>query len=278
LKPNVLATISPAEGLAATFVDVAQSAGVMALDFFRPGEKTSASIFHKAGGSPVTEADYLVDRFLKQRLEDLLPEAGWLSEETEDTDARLSKRLIFVVDPIDGTRSFASGHPYWAIALALVQDGRPLFGVVHAPALGETYVAVKGAGARLNGEIIKVSKRMTLRPDAKVAAPASLAAELRKSGLEFTLQPRIPSLAMRIVLVASGALDAGFAAENAHDWDIAAADLILEEAGGRLASLDGQTLTYNRGETRHGVLTAAPAQIHAEVNAAARRAKGHFRA
>ena len=107
-----------------------------------------------------------------------------------------------------------------------------------------------------------------------MAAPVLLAEQLREAGLQFALQPKIPSLALRIVNVASGALDAGFASENAHDWDIAAADLILLEAGGRLASLDGCAIVYNRSDTRHGLLTAAPAQIHAEVNAAARLAAG----
>ncbi|MEJ0093262.1 MAG: 3'(2'),5'-bisphosphate nucleotidase CysQ [Methylocella sp.] len=267
-------SLSHADGLVASFADAVRSAGALALGFFRPGEKTSAAISHKAGGSPVTEADHLVDRFLKQRLEALLPEAGWLSEETEDSAARLTKKLILVVDPIDGTRAFARGDSTWAIAVALVQEGRPLIGIVHAPALGETYIAVKDGGARLNGDPIEVSRLVALNADAKVAAPASLAQDLRQAGLTFALQPRIPSLAMRIALVASGALDAGFASENSHDWDIAAADLILEEAGGRLASLDGCAIVYNRKDTRHGVLTAAPRQLHAEVSLAARRARG----
>ena len=199
-----------------------------------------------------------------------MPEAGWLSEETADTSARLSKDIVLVVDPIDGTRGFMRGHASWAIAIALVEQGRPLIGVVHAPALGETYVAVRGAGARLNDTAIEVSKLAALGAGARVAAPAFLAERLRDAGLQFALQPKFPSLALRFANVASGALDAGFASENAHDWDIAAADLILHEAGGRLASLDGRAIIYNRSDTRHGLLTAAPAQIHAEVNAAAR--------
>ncbi|MGH6838931.1 MAG: inositol monophosphatase family protein [Methylocella sp.] len=265
---------SHGDGLAASFVDAARIAGTLALVFFRPGAATSAGISHKAGGSPVTEADYLVDRFLRQRLETLVPEAGWLSEETQDTSARLSKDIVLVVDPIDGTRSFMRGHGAWAIAIALVKQGRPLIGVVHAPALGETYVAVRGEGARLNDTAIEVSKLVALGARAKVAAPVFLAEQLREAGLKFELQPKIPSLALRFANVASGALDAGFASENARDWDIAAADLILHEAGGRLASLDGCAIVYNRGDTRHGLLTAAPAQIHAEVNAAARLVDG----
>lgn len=257
-----------------SFVEAARGAGELALGFFRPGAMTSAGISHKEGGSPVTEADFLVDRFLRERLETLVPEAGWLSEETADTPARLTKNLVFVVDPIDGTRGFMTGREAWSIAVALVEHGRPLLGIVHAPALGETYVAVKGAGARLNDKAIEVSKLRAIGTQAKVAAPVFLAKQLHEAGLRFDLQPKIPSLALRIVSVASGALDAGFASENSNDWDIAAADLILHEAGGRLASLDGCAIVYNRRDTRHGLLTAAPAQIHAEINAAARRVNG----
>lgn len=255
-------------------MDAARAAGELALKYFRPGEMTSAGISHKEGGSPVTEADYLVDQYLRQRLEALVPEAGWLSEETEDSAARLSKNLVFVVDPIDGTRGFMTGRQAWSIALALIEDGRPLLGVVHAPALGETYVAAKGAGARLNGRVIEVSKLPAIGAKARVAAPVFLAKRLHEVGLRFDLQPKLSSLALRITAVASGALDAGFASENARDWDIAAADLILHEAGGRLAGLDGEAIIYNRRDTHHGLLTAAPAQIHAEINAAARLAKG----
>ena len=252
-----------------SFLEAAGSAGELALAYFRPGATTRAGISHKEGGSPVTEADYLVDRFLRHRLESLVPEAGWLSEESEDTTARLTKNLVFVVDPIDGTRGFMTGRAAWAISIALVEDGRPLVGIVHAPALRETYVAVKGAGARLNDKAISVSKLGAIGAHAKVAAPVFLAKRLHEAGLRFDLQPKISSLALRIVSVASGSLDAGFASENSHDWDIAAADLILHEAGGRLASLDGCAIVYNRLDTRHGLLTAAPEQIHAEVNAAA---------
>jgi myo-inositol-1(or 4)-monophosphatase len=269
-----LTTTSLGNGIIEAFTQAARDAGELALGYFRPGERTSAAVSHKEGGSPVTEADILVDRFLERRLAPLFPGAGWLSEETTDSADRLSKDLVLVVDPIDGTRGFASGHAVWAIAVALVRDGRPILGVVHAPALKETYVASLGGGARLNGKPISVSSCIALSPAAKVAAPVRLAEALRRAGLAFDLQPRLPSLAMRITNVARGALDAGFASENARDWDIAAADLILQEAGGRLATLDGCAITYNRVDTRHGALVAAPAGIHSQVNAVAGRAAG----
>ena len=264
--------ISHGDNLVAAFREAICAAGKLALAYYRPGTATTAGISHKAGGSPVTEADHIVDRYLALHLKPLLPDAGWLSEETEDSPARLSRQQVLVIDPIDGTRSFMRGQGAWAIAVALVERGRPLLGIVHAPALGETYIAVKGAGARLNNKAIRVSKLTAICAGAKIAAPKFLADRLHKAGLNFDLQPRIPSLALRIAYVASGALDAGFASENARDWDIAAADLILREAGGRLATLDGSEILYNRRDTYHGPLTAAPEQIHAEVNAAARLA------
>ena len=256
----------------AAIQEAVRGAGVLALAYFRPGSAAAARIFHKEGGSPVTEADYLVDRFLAGRLKPLLPQAGWLSEEGEDSLARLSHKQVLVVDPIDGTRGFMNGHKGWSIAVALVENGRPLLGVVHAPALSETYIAARGAGAKLNGKPIAVSRRAAAGVVVKIAAPKFLAERLRQAGLDFELEPRIPSLALRIVNVASGALDASFASANARDWDIAAADIILREAGGRLATLDGREIVYNRQDTFHGPLIAAPELVHAEAKAAVRRA------
>ena len=250
-------------------LSAAREAGELALGFFRAGTKTSAEVSHKDGGSPVTEADFLVDRFLKKRLRALAPEAGWLSEESEDSPSRLSKELVFIVDPIDGTRAFMTGRAGWSIAIALVKKGRPLVAVIHAPASGETYIAAEGEGARLNGQVIRVSKLASIDAKARVAAPFLLAKRLAQAGLSFDLQPKISSLALRFACVASGVIDVGFASQNAHDWDIAAADLILHEAGGRLASLDGRPIRYNRGDTRQGLLIAAPLQVYAQANAAA---------
>ncbi|ACK49053.1 inositol monophosphatase [Methylocella silvestris BL2] len=271
-----MTVLSHADDLVASFHEAVRRAGDIALGFFRPGQRTTARVTHKEGGSPVTEADLLVDAFLRTEFARLLPDAGWLSEETEDSEDRLTRSEVLVLDPIDGTRAFALGEKTWAVAAALVRDGRPQIGIVHAPALKQSYVAVRGAGARLNGAPIQVSQLAALEAGSKVGAPMFLAEELRLAGLKFSLQPRVPSLAMRIVYVASGTLDAGFASENSNDWDIAAADLILEEAGGRLASLDGCDLVYNRVETRHGLLAAAPLQIYPAINHAMRRTRNAF--
>lgn len=258
--------------LFASVAEAARTAGAIALGFFRPGERTSATIESKEGGSPVTEADKLVDRFLKERLTAIAPQAGWLSEETLDTAERLSRRVIFVVDPIDGTRAFMAGDKRWAVSIAVVADGRPDFGIVHLPALAESFIAVRGRGAWRNDVPIAVAKRPSL-VGARIAGPASLLRDLETTGLTFVREPRIPSLAYRLVQVACGALDAGLASTDACDWDIAAADLILHEAGGCLSDLAGRALVYNGPNSRHGVLLAAPRRLHPELVAATQRAR-----
>lgn len=255
-------------------IDAARAAGEIALGYFRAGEATSARVEYKAGGSPVTEADIAVDAFLRTRLEATFAGAGWLSEESEDDLSRLAQTSLIIVDPIDGTRAFLTGDPRWAVSIALVVDGRPIAGVVHAPALRETYAAAHGGGAALNEVAIVASSRLTLK-SARIAGPKPMVEAIaRAAGVAFLPQPKIPSLAYRMALVASGALDLALASEKSHDWDIAAADLILEEAGGRLVEASGAPLRYNRAETRHGVLFGAPEAMLDPFIAAARLAIG----
>jgi myo-inositol-1(or 4)-monophosphatase len=240
-------------------IAAAREAGAIALGYFRAGERTSARVDYKAGGSPVTEADLAVDAFLRTRLGADFAGAGWLSEETEDDLRRLACASVVIVDPIDGTRAFLAGDPRWAVSIALVVGGRPIAGVVHAPALEETYAAARDCGAVLNGVAIEVSGRETLA-EARIAGPKPMVESIaRAAAISFDLQPKIPSLAYRMALVASGALDLALASEKSHDWDIAAVDLILEEAGGRLVEAASSALRYNKAETRHGVLFGAPA-------------------
>ena len=175
---------------------------------------------------------------------------------------------MIIVDPIDGTRGFARGDHNWAIAIALVEHGRPIVGIVHAPALGETYLAVAGQGATLNGTTLCLPEQDHLWPQMQITCPANVAKALEAAGVDFTFQPKIASLALRIVKVASGVYDAGFASRNAHDWDLAAADLVLQEAGGILSSLDGAPLRYNKADPSHGVLTATTLHLQASFRAA----------
>jgi len=242
-------------------VEAARHAGRLALGFFQHGAHTHATVNTKHGGSPVTEADLLANSALEQRLKARFPEAGWLSEETVDDPSRLSRRVVVIVDPIDGTRGFVAGDPRWAVSVGFVLDGRPIVGVVHAPALDETYAAVRGEGATLNGASIAVSNR-TVLAGARAAGPKASAAAVLTAGLPLEIIPKIPSLAYRLAQVARGTIDVAIASGDSHDWDIAAADLIVHEAGGRLTSLDGEVPTYNRHDLTHGALYAASACLH----------------
>jgi myo-inositol-1(or 4)-monophosphatase len=265
-------TLSDLTELATRLEALAREAGEIAMGFFRPGERTSASVGFKSGGSPVSEADVAVDRFLFEGMASLFPEAGWLSEESADSAERLSRRALVVVDPIDGTTAFVRGDPRWAVSIALVENGRPVAGVVHAPALGKTFSARRSGGAFLNGVAIAVSGRSALE-GASLVAPRGLACFLENSAYGFHLEQRKPSLALRIVDVAMGVSDVVIAGPNSRDWDIAAADVILTEAGGVLSELDGGALTYNRPTSRRETLVAAPKALLEESLALAKAAQ-----
>ena len=239
---------------------VMREAADIARPYFRLGGQTTARTWSKAGGSPVTEADVAVDTFLKIRLSELVPAAAWLSEETADDPARIGRDLVWIVDPIDGTRAFLSGHPDWSIAVALLARGEPRIGFVHAPAIGMDYEAVQGRGATCNGTPIRTDARETL-PGARITGPKPMLDRLTRGAgadSDFTRIERIPSLALRLARVAHGSVDVGLVSSNARDWDLAAADLVLREAGGVVCDLEGRQTTYNRADPVHGELVAAP--------------------
>jgi myo-inositol-1(or 4)-monophosphatase len=221
--------------------------------------RTDVRTWKKEFDSPVTEADIAVDALLRERLHAVAPAYGWQSEESEDV--RVSHRRRWVVDPIDGTRSFIKGLADWCIAIALVEDGRPIAAAVHAPATDELFVAVAGGGATRNGVPIAVSKTKSLAA-ARLAGPRSALDELLRGGRHFEVVPRIHSLALRFARVAAGEIDAALASERSRDWDLAAADLLVHEAGGALTTAPGVRLVYDRPEAEHPPLVAAGPAMH----------------
>ncbi len=267
LSARVIIDSSPTGPIPALLLDaVCQTvceAGAIALRHFRLGEKTNARMWSKTGGSPVTEADIAVDTYLKIQLSVLLPDAGWLSEETIDNPHRMERRHVWVVDPIDGTRAFMSGHPDWAVCVALLKDNEPVLGVVFAPAHRGMYRATLGNGSQLNGERLTVSDHGQIE-GARTAGPRPLVDRLSTHDRVVELD-KIPSLAMRIVRIAEGVVDIGLVTPDSRDWDLAAADLILREAGGRLSNLKNQPPAYNQADPVHGVLVAAPNMLHTKA-------------
>lgn len=222
-----------------------------------PGHGHALAVWDKSPDNPVSEADLAVDAFLKRELAALLPSAGWLSEETVDHPERLTRGLCWLVDPIDGTRDFVRGRSGWAISVALVSEGRPLIGVLDAPARGEFWRGISGQGATRNGAPLRASTRTGL-PGARVPADAVPRVD---SDLVIVAKPN--SIALRIAMVAADEADLVATLRWGYEWDVAAAALIAREAGAAVTDAFGAPLNYNKRDPRaFGVLVTAPA-IHA---------------
>jgi myo-inositol-1(or 4)-monophosphatase len=229
----------------------AVSAGIIATGFFRQNVKT----WTKDNASPVSEADYAVDNYLHNTLLAERPHYGWLSEETADNPERLNKERVFVVDPIDGTRGYLNGDDSWTVCVAIIENGRPIAGVVYAPIRDELYEAIENGGAYLNGEPIQRRARIG-RAGPIMPAPGAVHRELKERGIDIVRGPAIRSLALRLVQVATGVLDIAVSRRGAQDWDIASATLILQECGIQLEDVCCGPPTFNKQEIRHGAIAA----------------------
>lgn len=241
--------------------DAAREAGAIAMRYFR----NDPEVWMKDGASPVSAADIAVDTFLRRTLSAARPDYGWLSEETVDSPERLAARRTFVVDPIDGTRAFIAGRDVWCVSIAVVEGGLPLAGVLECPARAELFEAALRGPALLNGKALAVTPAPSSAP--RVAGPKTMieaAPAFVRSGPAI---PYIPSLAYRIAMVATGALDATFVKPHSHDWDLAAADLILRRAGGALVGPDGAAPAYAGADPRHGALAAGSGPLLATMKA-----------
>lgn len=250
--PHAAPVFSAAEDLALLTV-AAREAGEIALGFFG----ASPEVWMKTGNSPVSEADFAVDAHLKRVLLAARPHYGWLSEETETVLGERGADRFFVVDPIDGTRSFLRGESTWCVSIAVVDGARPHAGVIDAPAKGEVFTAVAGGDALLDGVPIRVSAAG--ETSLAVAMPEAMAKRFepeRRAG-RLSFAKAAPSLAYRLVEIAAGRFDGTVIRPNANDWDIAAGDLILERAGGALVDLSGAGRLYDISGRRHGLLVAA---------------------
>jgi len=237
---------------------IVQEAGNIALlGWAKAGD--DLKVWQKGNNSPVSESDLAVDHFLKERLGQLLPAAGWLSEETTDNLDRLDDDLLWLVDPIDGTRDFVRGRTGWCVSVALISNNRPLVGMLHAPARDEFWMAVAGGGATRNGKKLVASTRD------KFAGARVPAADLMKVDQVLTKVDQPNSIALRMAMVAANEADLVATLRWGHEWDIGAAALIAREAGARVTNAWGEPFHYNsRKGQAFGVLCCAPA-IHAEA-------------
>lgn len=227
----------------ALLIEAAEAAGDIARPFWRKHPRTWDK---EDGAGPVTEADLAVDKMLHVKLLGARPDYGWLSEETQDTDARLSKDRVFIIDPIDGTRSFIEGDHNWAHSLAVVEHGEVIAAVVYLPMRKRLYAAQKGLGATLNGESLQVSPHQDLTGARLLTTERNLLPEFWIDGCPDFARKFRSSLAYRMSLVGEGRYDAMLALHNTWEWDVAAGTLIANEAGAKVTDRHGKAPKFNK--------------------------------
>jgi myo-inositol-1(or 4)-monophosphatase len=242
--------------------EAAAAAGTLALSHFGAGGRS----WHKGPGQVVTEADLAVDALLHDRLRAARPDYGWLSEERVDDRSRRRCPRVWVVDPIDGTRAFAEGVPQFAISIALVEAGEPLLGVVLNPATDERFEACRDGGAWLHGQRLRVSACTDLVDAALLSSRTEMKRRHWPSMIPEARFTTIGSLAYKLALIAVGRFDGLVSLRASHDWDIAAAQLIVAEAGGRVTDAGGRAIVLNQETPRHaGLAVAGTEGLHAAL-------------
>jgi myo-inositol-1(or 4)-monophosphatase len=210
--------------------------------------------------SPVSEGDIAVNDLLRQRLGELVPGAGWISEETEPGHEQ-NGATAWIVDPIDGTRAYISGRNDWTISVALAHQGRPQLAALYAPVTDEMFIAARGRSATRNGTPMRPSAGEGLT-GARLAGPKRYLDRLGSLNPQIVALPKVFSLALRLTRVAQGELDAAFASAGSHAWDLAAADLLVHEAGGVMTDFAGNPLSYDRPQATYSSLIAAGPARH----------------
>ena len=237
-----------------------ETAGQIALQYFRNGQ---LKIWNKHDGSTLTEADLAVNEALHALITTAHPHDGWLSEEGPDDPRRGGLSRCWILDPIDGTRSYALGRDEWCIGLCLVEHGEPIASGVLQPATNKLFLAEKGIGATLNGNSISVKDGPTLE-DAKLAGRSAALRRVNATmaqPVDVSYTPQITRLAM----LAAGEVDVVASFGQKHDWDIASGALLVTEAGGKITDEAGRPMIFNHTTPRQNGLVAAGLARHAAV-------------
>lgn len=249
-------------------IQAAEQAGDIACRYTGP---TAKRWDKPDGAGPVTEADLAVNAYLEDHLQNARPSYGWLSEESADSDLRLTKDCVFIIDPIDGTRSFAEGSRTWAHSFAIAQQGHITHAVVYLPQRDLMFTASSGGGSFCNGRQLEVSAHNDWNTANILAPKPNLAPEHWHTNESPSFQHHFrPSLAYRLASVASGKFDAMMTLRASWEWDIAAGDLLIREAGGITSDRTGQALRFNTADKKLNGVLGANKTIHQDLQEALR--------
>ena len=242
-------------------INAVREAGDLALGAWREGLAPATKVWEKSKGNPVCDIDLAVDALLKKRLGALAPNVGWLSEETADNPDRLSMSRQWLVDPIDGTRDYIRGRSGWCVSVALAEGSEIVFAAMYAPVTKQLWVAHKGEGTTCNGKRLYASTRQEFS-GARVPTDA-----LPKVDRDLEMVHKPNSIAMRMTMVACDRADLVATLRWGHEWDIAAAHLIAEEAGAVVTDATGGTIYYNKPKPLDfGLICCAPGIHDAAVD------------
>lgn len=242
-------------------INAVREAGDLALGAWREGLAPATKVWEKSKGNPVCDTDLAVDALLKKRLGALAPNVGWLSEETADNPDRLSMSRQWLVDPIDGTRDYIRGRSGWCVSVALAEGSEIVFAAMYAPVTKQLWVAHKGEGTTCNGKRLYASRREEFS-GARVPTDA-----LPKVDRDLEMVHKPNSIAMRMTMVACDRADLVATLRWGHEWDIAAAHLIAEEAGAVVTDATGGTIYYNKPKPLDfGLICCAPGIHDAAVD------------
>jgi myo-inositol-1(or 4)-monophosphatase len=239
-------------------LDAAREAGALAMRYFG----TSMDVRDKSPNNPVSEADLAIDALLKAKLGAARPDYGWLSEETADDHSRLSARRVWVVDPIDGTRAFIKAKPHFTICIGLLDQSKPVVGVVFNPATGEMFEASHGGGARLNSIAIAPSTTDKIEDCAMLGDQGMFKHPAWPIPWPHMDVVSRNSIAYRMCLVAAGHYDGAIALSAKCDWDLAAAAVIVAEAGALATTHEGEAFAYDHVIPLQKSLVVAGKALH----------------
>lgn len=243
---NSASSICEAPGIAADLERI-QSALLGAKEVVALHGSAPLDVEYKSAGkgNPVTRLDRELNNFLRRAL--LRGGEGWLSEESADDLARLSKSRVWIVDPLDGTKELVSGIPEWCVSVALSVDGEVAAGGVMNPIKGEIFLGAAGLGLTCNGERVQSLAAPNPGQAVVLASRSELARGewKRWANWPFRIRP-MGSIAYKLALVAGGFANATWTFVPKHEWDIAAGVALIRASGGIVLSLDGAPLTFNR--------------------------------
>lgn len=228
-------------------------------------KNTSHILGKKSNNDIVTQADLLVNEVIKNQMMAHFPDYGWLSEESVDDVKRLSCNKVWIVDPVDGTKEYASGIPEYAISVALVENGIPVLASVYNPATNELFHAIKNGGAWCNDKPVRCAD---VASHQQLLLLASRSEYERGEWLQVEKQYRVQqvgSIAYKLALIAAGKAQAVFSLGQKNEWDIAAGVLLVTEAGGMVTDLHGKQFQFNHENVLVDGIIATTKSCHDEI-------------